>query len=123
MAQENILFLYKGKQANLHFARENTQYPAIILYNDESRYRAWFLANELWQYEKLIYIEGNQEAYPESETLKNAQEAIVYISGPEDWLIKLTEQYPHLGSYTLVDLPFETDYFAIFELKPNTAQE
>lgn len=123
MAQENVLFLYKGKITNLNFARENTQYPAIILYNDESRYRAWFLANELWQYEKLIYIEGNQEAYPESETLKNAQKAIVYISGPEDWLIKLTEQYPHLGSYTLVDLPFETDYFAIFELKPNTAQE
>lgn len=123
LAQENVLFLYKGKITNLNFARENTQYPAIILYNDESRYRAWFLANELWQYEKLIYIEGNQEAYPESETLKNAQKAIVYISGPEDWLIKLTEQYPHLGSYTLVDLPFETDYFAIFELKPNTAQE
>ena len=109
MAQENVLFLYKGKITNLNFARENTQYPAIILYNDESRYRAWFLANELWQYEKLIYIEGNQEAYPESETLKNAQKAIVYISGPEDWLIKLTEQYPHLGSYTLVDLPFATD--------------
>lgn len=118
LVRNNVLFLYSGKRNNLQYAQENSRHPAVVLYNGDARYRAWFIANELWLYENVVYIDGTQESFQESDLLKNAEKVVVYISGPEDWMARLVDQYQNLDSYTPVeDYPFENDFFAIYKLE------
>jgi len=101
--QGNVLFLYSGKGANVQFSQENAAYPVVVVYNGEARYRSWFMANELWPFEHVVYVDMREEdSISDSQILKTAEKLIVYLVGSEDILKKMIAQNVNLDSYTQI---------------------
>lgn len=108
--QGNVLFLYRDKLEALQYARNNAQYPLVMVYKQETRYKTWYIANETWPYENVIFIREDDEATVlDSEILKTAEKLIVYMDNPVEILDRLVEQNEHLSSWSL--LRHDTHYF------------
>ena len=113
--QRNVLFLYQEKAETLQYARENAQYPLVMIYDQNTRYKTWYIANETWPYERVIFIRYDDEATViENDALKTAEKLIVYMDGPEEILDRLVMQNEHLSSWSL--LRHDQHYF-VYELK------
>lgn len=101
--QGNILFLYQDKAETLQYARDNAQYPLVMIYDPNTRYKTMYIANELWPFERIVFIRYDEEATViESDTLKSAEKLIVYMDGPEEILDRLVAQNDRLNSWSLL---------------------
>ncbi len=101
--QGNILFLYREKAETLQYARDNAQYPLVMIYDQNTRYKTWYIANETWPYERVIFIRYDEEAtIIENDALKTAEKLIVYMDGPEEILDRLVAQNEHINSWSLL---------------------
>lgn len=115
-AQNHVLFLYEDESEKKAFSYENAEYPAVILYNTDYRYRTWFFADQLWPYQNLYFCScDDMMSDTVDPRLEEAEKIIVYISGSEDVLKKMVEKYSKIDSYTLVD--DKNGYFATFLLE------
>lgn len=62
-----------------------------------------YIANELWPFERIVFIRYDEEATViESDTLKSAEKLIVYMDGPEEILDRLVAQNDRLNSWSLL---------------------
>jgi len=101
--QKNVLYLYRDKVETLQYARDNAQYPLVMIYNQDTRFKTWYIANELWPFERIVFVRYDDEATVlESETLKTAEKLIVYMDGPEEVLDRLTAQNENLSGWSLL---------------------
>lgn len=101
--QGNILFLYREKAETIQYARDNAQYPLVMIYDFNTRYKTWYIANETWPYERVIFIQYNEEeTVIENNALKTAEKLIVYMDGPEEILDRLAAQNEHISSWSLL---------------------
>lgn len=108
--QGNVLFLYRDKIETLQYARDNAQYPLVMVYKQETRFKTWYIANETWPYENVVFVREDDEATVlDSEILKTAEKLIVYMDNPVEILDRLVEQNEHLSSWSL--LRHDTHYF------------
>lgn len=114
--QGNVLYLYRDRQEALEFARENASYPCVMIYDQENRFKTWYTSNEIWPYEKVIFIrqQDGEETIPKSESLKEAEKLIVYMDGPEELLDLLVEHNDHLKSWSLLR---HDPYFYVYVLE------
>lgn len=114
LAQDNVLFLYRDKAANVAFSEENAKYPVMVVYGGSTRYRAWYMANELWPFDRVIYVDYMGGEYTlDNETLKTAEKLIVYMDCPEDILEDLIAGNEHLSGYSLAR---HDPFFYIYEV-------
>ena len=87
----------------LQYARDNAQYPLVMIYDFNTRYKTWYIANETWPYERVIFIQYNEEeTVIENNALKTAEKLIVYMDGPEEILDRLVAQNEHISSWSLL---------------------
>lgn len=99
----NVLFLYREKAETLAYARENAQYPLVMVFNQDSRYRTWYIANEAWPFEQVIFVRNDEEATVlENEALQTAEKLIVYMDCSEDILDRMVAQNENLEGYSLL---------------------
>ncbi len=111
----NILFLYPESGEKVRFSQENAQYPVVVIYNREAKHRSWFMANELWPYEHVIYLDYQEEqTIEDSPLLKTAEKLIVYVVGSEDILQRIVAGNEKLHTFT----PLRSDtFFAVYVLE------
>lgn len=101
--QGNVLFLYRDKIETLQYARDNAQYPLVMVYNQDTRYKTWYIANETWPYENVIFVrDDGDETVLDSEILKTAERLIVYMDNPVEILDRLVAQNKNLSSWSLL---------------------
>ncbi len=102
-AQGNVQFLYRDKVETLQYARDNAQYPLVMIYDQDTRFKTWYIANETWPYERIIFIRYDDEATViENEALQTAEKLIVYMDGPEEILDRLVAQNKNLERWYLL---------------------
>lgn len=101
--QGNVLYLYRDKVETLAFARENAEYPLVMIYDQEYRYKTWYIANETWVYDKIVFIrDDGAETVIDNEALKTAEKLIVYMDTSEEILDRLVAQNKNLSSWKLL---------------------
>lgn len=103
MIQENVLYLYRDKIETLKYAEENAEYPLVMIYDNAYRYKTWYIANETWVYDKVVFIRENGEnTVLDHEALKTADKLIVYMDASQELLDRLVEQNENLSSWRLL---------------------
>lgn len=113
--QGNILFLYRDEEARVEYSKKNAQYPVVVVYGYDIRYRAWYIANELWPFDRVVYVNYNGGEYVlDNETLKTAEKFIIYMDCPEDILESLIAQNDNLNTYSMVR---HDQFFYIYEVE------
>lgn len=101
--QGNVLFLYRDKLETLQYARDNAQYPLVMVYNRDTRYKTWYIANETWPYENVVFVmDDGEETVLDSEILRTAEKLIVYMDNPVEILDRLVAQNENLSSWSLL---------------------
>lgn len=74
-----------------------------MVYNQEVRYKTWYIANETWPFENVIFVrEDGDDTVLDSELLRTAEKLIVYMDNPVEILDRLVEQNEHLSSWSLL---------------------
>ena len=74
-----------------------------MVYNQDTRYKTWYIANETWPYENVIFVrDDGDETVLDSEILKTAERLIVYMDNPVEILDRLVAQNKNLSSWSLL---------------------
>lgn len=103
LVRGNVLFLYPEKKEAVAFSQENSNVPVVIIYNESASHRAWYMANEIWPYEQVVYLvnQGSETAM-DSKILQTSEKLVVYMACGEDVLEMMIAQNDNLTSYTLM---------------------
>ena len=97
-----VAFLYQDDAAKVAFSQEHKEYPLIMVYSQDKRYRAWYVDNQLWPYDKILYMEYQYKDLLDDKTLSEAEKIVVYMDAPVDLLDTLIANNPKLSKYTLI---------------------
>ena len=101
--QGNILFLYRDEKEKKEFSEKYSQYPAIMIFNADTAYRAWYTEDQLWPFEWVFHVDYEHAMMDfEDQRLFTAEKIVVFMACPPDVLDKLIEANPNLSSYSLV---------------------
>lgn len=115
MALGGVQFLYRSQGANVAFARDNAQYPAVVVYGYASQEQAWYASSELWPYDCVVYVDYmDGENALVNETLQTAEKLIVYMDCSEDMLEHIIARNDNLSSYCLVR---QDELFSVYEVE------
>ena len=100
---QNVLFLYRDNLDKLDFSRSYSQYPLIMVYSSDTYYRVEYTADQIWQFEDVLFWDVNAfNSTQIDEKLKAAEKIVVYIDAPEEYLTFLVECCPNITSCRLV---------------------
>ena len=80
MARGNVLFLYREDVPKLAFANEHRDDPVIIAYHPVTYYNIWFLTNEVFSYDEVFYMNGDDPSPLTDDRIRNAEELVVYLA-------------------------------------------
>lgn len=102
--QGKVLFLYPEDAEKKETARRyGAEYPLIVVYAREEAYRSWYMANQVWPFQYVIYSDyGHMLELPEDPLLTSAQGFLVYMDAPAQTLDALVAVNPHVSGYTLL---------------------
>lgn len=115
MALGGVQFLYRSQGANVAFARDNAQYPAVVVYGYASQEQAWYASSELWPYDCVVYVDYmDGENALVNETLQTAEKLIVYMDCSEDMLEHIIARNDNLSSYWLVR---QDELFSVYKVE------
>lgn len=83
-----------------------------MVFNQEMEYRSWYTADQLWPFERILYVDYEQmlsdmEEYgqmmpEEAELLMDAEHVLIYIDGPEEAVAQIMENNTRLSKYTMI---------------------
>nr|MCR5102816.1 hypothetical protein [Butyrivibrio sp.] len=80
LLDENVLFLYPEAEERVTYAKENSDIPVIIMFNDSTPDNVWRLTDQILSYPEAYYVsEGNTEEITD-ETIISAEKLIVYAA-------------------------------------------
>lgn len=102
--QKKVLFLYTENEARKEDARYYAakHYPLIVVYSKHTRYRSWYIADQVWPFEYVIYSDyDHMIELPENPLLTESEGFLVYMDAPEEALDALVAVNPHVSGYTL----------------------
>lgn len=101
--QDNVLFLYREDAEKVAFSEENSEYPFIVIYDQDVSYRSWYIVNQLWPCQKILYMNLAHTEYElVDETLMEAEKVIIYMDCGEDVIEKILKESTNLSTYTMV---------------------
>ena len=105
MVSGKVIFLYEEDAANVAYAKEHADTPAVILYNDVTPYHVWWCSQELMQYEKIYFVsEANKETITD-EIICSSDKVIVSAADyetQEESLQMILDCNKKLDSYELI---------------------
>ena len=108
----DVLFLYPENAKVKELLSPYQDYPAVIIYDQSNPYRSWYVADQLWGFSKIYYLDGEHfQATFQDEILEKAQKVVVYVDAPAEYLEKLQEMNPALDH---IQQLWKTDYFYIY---------
>lgn len=87
---DGVLFLYPGDQEQVAFAEKCAEkdVPVIYLYQKGEEWCIWDVANELFAYPEVYFVDAQRgtqgEAFIADERIRNADAMIVYIAKGAD---------------------------------------
>ncbi len=83
---DGVLFLYPEDQEQTAFAEEcaSKDIPVIYLYKKGEEWCIWDVANELFAYSEVYFVEAKGEELITDERIQNADELVVYLSNGVD---------------------------------------
>ncbi len=102
LCQDKVAFLYKDDADKVAFSVAHKEHPLIMVYSQDKRYRSWYVDNQLWPYDDILYMEYQYKDLLDDKTLEEAEKIVVYMDAPVDLLDVLIENNPKLSKYTLV---------------------
>lgn len=100
-----VLFLYEEDAERIEYAKENSNTPAVVLYNDATPYHVWWRSGELMQFERVYFASEGNKAHITDEVICGSDKLIVYAAdhaAQEESLRMLLECNPRLEGYRLV---------------------
>lgn len=102
--QQKVLFLYPEDAEKKETAyRYGAEYPLIIVYAKEVSYRSWYIANQVWPFQYVIYSDYEHMLnLPEDPLLTSAEGFLVYMDAPAETLDSLVAANSHVSGYTLL---------------------
>lgn len=100
--QDKVLFLYKEDAEKVSFSQEHKEYPLIMVYSSDVRYRSWYVDNQLWPFERVFYVEYDYIPEIKDPLISSAEKIVVYMDGPEEALQQIIEDNPNLNSCRLI---------------------
>lgn len=102
--QQKVLFLYPEDAEKKETAyRYGTEYPLIVVYAKEEPHRSWYIANQVWPFQYVIYSDYEHMLdLPEDPLLTSAEGFLVYMDAPAETLDALVAVNPHVSGYTLL---------------------
>ncbi len=115
--QKKVLFLYPENAERKEDARcyAAKHYPLIVVYSRKTRYYSWFIADQVWPFEYVIYSDYDHIIEPpENPLLTESKGFLVYMDAPAETLDALTAANPHVSGYTLQN---EGRFFDIYLLE------
>ncbi len=102
LCRDKVAFLYKEDAEKTAFSVEHKEYPLIMVYAQDKRYRSWYVDNQLWPYDNILYMEYQYKDLLDDKTLEEAEKIVVYMDAPVDLLDVLIANNPNLSKYTLI---------------------
>lgn len=110
--KNNVLFLYSDEAAKISVSELYKESPCIVVFNQAKEYRSWYTADQLWPFERILYVDYEQmlsdmEEYgrmmpEEAELLMDAEHVLIYIDGPEEAVAQIMENNTRLSKYTMI---------------------
>lgn len=110
--KNNVLFLYSDEAEKISVSEWFKESPCIVVFNRAEEYRSWYTADQLWPFERILYVDYEQmlsdmEEYgrmvpEEDELLMDAEHVLIYIDGPEEAVAQIMENNTHLSKYTMI---------------------
>lgn len=102
--QKKVLFLYTEDAEKKETAcRYGAEYPLIVVYTKEAPYRSWYMANQVWPFQYVIYSDyEHMLELPEDPLLTSAEGFLVYMDAPTETLDSLVAVNPQVSGYTLL---------------------
>ncbi len=102
--QNRVLFLYpeEAEKKELSY-RYGQEYPLIMVYSKEASQRSWYMADQIWPYQYVIYSDyEHMLELPKDPLLTQAKGFVVYMDAPAETLDPLVERNPNVEGYTLL---------------------
>ena len=111
--RQKVLFLYTEDAEKKETAcRYGAEYPLIVVYAKEMLHRSWYMANQVWPFQYVIYSDyEHMLELPEDPLLTSAEGFLVYMDAPAETLDSLVAVNPHVSGYTLLR---KDDYFYVY---------
>lgn len=111
----DVLFLYRENAKVKEILSPYQEYPVIVVYDQSNPYRSWYVADQLWGFSKIYYLDGEHFQVPfQDEILETTQKVVVYVDAPAEYLEKLQEMNPALDH---IQQLWRTDYFYIYGIE------
>lgn len=117
LGQDKVLFLYKEDAASYEWARERAEDTVVYIYNHENQWMIWDDAEELMQYDRIFFINiDNEDAITDPEVL-NSDRIYVYAVRTDAAKGKLTRLIGDASRVSSSELVREVKYADVYELK------
>lgn len=102
--QQKILFLYPEDAEKKALAQEyGAEYPLIVVYSADAAYRSWYIADQVWPFQYVIYSDyAHMLELPEDPLLSEAKGFVVYMDAPAETLETLVARNTWVSGYTLL---------------------
>ena len=97
-----MLFLYKEDGAKKAFSESHREYPLVLVYSRDKSYRSWYVDDQVWPFERVLYVDVDSLQQIEDSTLSEAEKVVVFMDAPEEYLQHMIDNNPNLSTYTLV---------------------
>lgn len=102
--QQKVLFLYPEETDKKELAVSyGAKYPLIVVYSREAVHRSWYMADQVWPFQYVIYSDyAHMLELPEDPLLTQADGFVVYMDAPAETLDALVDRNPNVNGYTLL---------------------
>lgn len=103
-AQHKVLFLYPEEAEKKELSDSyGAEYPLIVVYSREAPHRSWYMADQVWPFQYVIYSDyAHMLELPEDPLLTQAGGFVVYMDAPAETLDALVDRNPYVSGYTLL---------------------
>lgn len=114
---DKVLFLYPEEKAEREFAIKNKQENIVYIYNYVNQWMIWDNAHELEQYDRIFFIEMNNEDEISDRDILDSKHLFAYVMRYEDANDKLEELIDVIPGINKAEFVEERAYADIYELK------
>lgn len=114
---DGVVFLYPEDREQVAFARNcaNEDIPVIYLYQKGEEWCIWDVADELFAYPEVYFVEAKGEELITDERIQNADELIVYLSkGADDGEQTMRVGASNLQGIDTIQLIFSEKYCDVY---------
>ena len=119
--EKNVYFCYPEQKEMAAFAKEHASDTVVYLYHkDEYKYLMWADSMQLWNYDRIYFVNAEHADTIAEEEINQAENLIVYVSvmgadkEPEAYLNSIYQSAPCVENHSLA---YESTYAKVYELR------